>query len=92
MKLSAEFRELILQFYQDILDDVSSQEELISTVLSPLKDEAKRARLRDYLSLVTSDNFSNDELKNLWWSSSADIVFYDGAELRIFLKRVRDRL
>ena len=45
MKLSAEFLEFSLQFYQDILDDVSSEEELISTVLSPFKEEQKRARL-----------------------------------------------
>ena len=92
MKLSAEFREFSLQFYQDILDDVSSEEELISTVFSPFKEEQKRARLREYLGFITGNEFSNEELKKIWWSSSADIVFYDGAEVRGFLKRVRDRL
>ncbi|MCJ2114326.1 hypothetical protein MKK64_24485 [Methylobacterium sp. E-025] len=92
MKLSAEFCDFSLQFYQDLLDDVSSEEEMIRTVLSPLKDAEKRARLREYLGSITADEFSDEDFRKLWWSSSADIVFHDGAELRGFLKRVRDRL
>jgi len=92
MKFPAEFLEFSLQFYQDLFDDVSSEEELIDTVLSPFKDKEKRSSLREYLELITKNEFSDEELKTLWWSSSADIVFYDGAELRGFLERVRDRL
>ncbi|WP_010684310.1 hypothetical protein [Methylobacterium mesophilicum] len=92
MKLSTEFLEFSLQFYQDILDDVSSEDEMIDTVLSPLKDEGKRINLRKYLDTITSDQISDEELKKLWWSSSADVVFHDGAALRTFLRKVRDRL
>lgn len=65
MKLSAEFLELSLQFYQDLLDDVSSEEEMIETVLSPLKDEGKRTNLRKYLDLITSDQIADEELRKL---------------------------
>ena len=92
MELSAEFREFSLQFYQNLLDDVSSEEELLRIVLSPFKYEQKRADLRKYLNYIIGNEFSDEELKKLWWSTSADFMFYDGAELRDFLKRVRDRL
>lgn len=92
MKLSDEFLELSLQFYQDLLDDVSSEEEMIETILSPLKDEGKRTNLRKYLDLITSDQIADEELRKLWWSSSADVVFHDGAALRAFLRKVRDKL
>ena len=92
MKIPAEFLEFSLQFYQDLLDDVSNEEDLIRTVLSPFKDKEKRARLKKHLEFFIGDEFSDEELRKLWWSSSADVVFYDGAELRAFLKRVRDGL
>ena len=43
MRLSQEFIEFTLQFYQDLLDDVSSEDEMIDTVLSPIKGDTKRA-------------------------------------------------
>ncbi|TXM67398.1 MULTISPECIES: hypothetical protein [Methylobacterium] len=92
MKFPLEFLEFSLQFYQYLLDDVSSEDELIRTVLSPFKDKEKRARLKEQLEFFIGNEFSDEELRKLWWSSSADFVFYDGAELRAFLKRVRDRL
>lgn len=92
MKKSAEFIDFTSQFYQDLLDDVSSEDEMIDTVLSPFKDKSERMKLRDYLDIITANEFSDDDLRKLWWSSSADIAFYDGAELRAFLKRVRNSL
>ncbi|MFC6026436.1 MULTISPECIES: hypothetical protein [Methylobacterium] len=92
MRLSQEFIEFTLQFYQDLLDDVSSEDEMIDTVLSPIKGDTKRANLRNFLDVITQDKISNEELRKLWWSSSADVVFHDGAELRAFLIRVRHRL
>ena len=51
--ISLEFREFILQFYQDLLDEVFNQDEMMENVLSFFKDEIKRARLRDYLDTIT---------------------------------------
>ncbi|MBE7180976.1 MAG: hypothetical protein INR71_07165 [Terriglobus roseus] len=74
------------------MDDASSEEELIEWTLSPLKKNAERQRLRAYLDSITQDDVTDAELRKLWWSSSADLIFYDGAELRTFLRKVRDRL
>jgi hypothetical protein len=87
-----EFEAFARQFHQDIMEDVSTEEELIDWVLSPLKDNAERQRLRAYLDSITQDDVTDEELRKLWYSSSADFIFYDGAELRAFLKRVRARL
>ena len=92
MHLSSVFREFTAQFYQDLMDDVRSEAEMIETVLSPIRDGDERAELRTFIDTITRDDVSDEQLRKLWWSSSADIVFYDGAELRAFLKRVRDRL
>lgn len=92
MELSAEFREFTSQFYQDILDDVSSVDEMIDTVLSPMKDKSDRQKLRIFIDIITREDISDVECRKIWWASPADIAFYDGAELRAFLKRVRDRL
>jgi hypothetical protein len=87
-----EFKTFASQFNQDIMDDASSEEELIEWALSPLKKNAERQRLRAYLDSITQDDVTDAELRKLWWSSSADLIFYDGAELRTFLRKVRDRL
>ncbi|MCJ2061768.1 hypothetical protein MKK63_03495 [Methylobacterium sp. J-088] len=92
MELSAEFRVFTSQFYQDLLDDVSSVDEMIDTVLSPMKDRGDRQKLGIFIDMITREDISDVELRKLWWTSPADIAFYDGAELRAFLKRVRDRL
>ena len=89
---SPEFDEFTRQFYQDLMEDIATEEEIITFALSPFSDNSKRTRLRSYLGSITKDNVSNEELRKLWWSSLADVVFYDGAELRAFLERVRDRL
>jgi hypothetical protein len=86
------FKTFASQFHQDIMDDASSEEELIEWALSPLKKNAERQRLRAYLDSITQDDVTDAELRKLWWSSSADLIFYDGAELRTFLRKVRDRL
>ena len=87
-----EFETFARQFHQDIMDDVSTEEALIEWALSPFKENAERERLRAYLDSITRDDVTDEELRKLWWASRADFVFYDGAELRAFLKKVRARL
>lgn len=89
---SSEFDEFTRQFYQDLMEDITTDNEMIEFTISPFTDSEKRARLRAYLDSITKEDISDEDLRKLWWSSFADIVFYDGAELRAFLKRVRDRL
>ncbi|EIZ82592.1 hypothetical protein WYO_4802 [Methylobacterium sp. GXF4] len=74
------------------MEGFSTEDAVIQWILSPFKDETEGGRLKAYLDTLTQDDVSDEELRKLWWSSEADIVFYDGAELRAFLKRVRDRL
>ncbi|MCJ2073739.1 hypothetical protein MKK75_33945 [Methylobacterium sp. J-030] len=81
MELPAEFREFTSQFYQDLLDDVSSLDEMIDTVLSPMKSQSDRQKLGIFIDTITRDDISDTELRKIWWSSPADIAFYDGAEL-----------
>jgi hypothetical protein len=89
---SSEFDTFTRQFHQDLMEYFSTEDAVIQWILSPFKDETERGRLKAYLDTLTQDDVSDEELRKLWWSSEADIVFYDGAELRAFLKRVRDRL
>ncbi|WP_419830840.1 hypothetical protein [Methylobacterium sp.] len=89
---SSEFDTFTRQFHQDLMDDFSTEDAIIQWILSPFKDDTERGHLKAYLDTLTQDDVSDEELRKLWWSSEADIVFYDGAGLRAFLKRVRDRL
>ena len=89
---SSEFDTFTRQFHQDLMEDFSTEDAIIQWTLSPFKCDTERGRLKTYLDTLTQDDVSDEELRKLWWSSEADIVFYDGAELRAFLKRVRDRL
>ncbi|WP_267422936.1 hypothetical protein [Methylobacterium sp. GC_Met_2] len=57
-----------------------------------MKDKGDRQKLGIFIDMITREDISDVELRKLWWTSPADIAFYDGAELRAFLKRVRDRL
>lgn len=60
-----EFDEFTLQFYQNLMEDVSTEEEIVNFVLSPVKSEMHRARLRAYLDSIIQDDVSNEQLRKL---------------------------
>lgn len=91
MDVASEFNELAEQFYQDILEDCSDENDLISLVLVPFRDQSKRERLRTYLDHVLSTKISEDELVKIWLSTPTNIV-YNKKSLRALLTKIKGRL
>ena len=91
MNLSSEFKKFALQFIQDLDRFAANEEEMYAFVLEPFQGE-ERFRLREFIDRLMKDSISDGELQKIWYTSDADVVFADGAALRLVLKGARNRL
>jgi hypothetical protein len=83
------FMKLCRNLVQDL--DVSSSRELAQIALvgiEPHELGAVKATLKDLL----SGRYTDDELKDLWWSTPSDIVFYEGKDVVTFLKLLQSEI
>ena len=91
MDVSQEFKTFGLRFIQDIELRGETLDELLRSVLSPFRGDA-RGRLRAFLDEAVSARVSDAELQKLWEATPSDIFFHDAGELRKMLTAARDRL
>jgi hypothetical protein len=91
MATHPEFDELTERFFQDVDLIFSTEAELLQFVIEPFSQE-RRLSLRDYLSLITSDDFDSKELLDIWNDSKAHWLFHSAPPLRLLLNNIRDRL
>ena len=91
MTVHPEFDALTERFFQDVDRIFSTEAELLQFAIEPFSQE-RRLSLRAYLSVITSDDFDDKELLNVWNDSKAHWPFYSASLLGFLLNKIRDRL
>lgn len=91
MKFPPAFRKVCLNLGQDMDLLVSSLDDLVKYSLIGI-DQEDAAAIKPYLDDLLSGRYDHDQLKALWWSNPATVVFYDGRDVVTFLTRMREVL
>lgn len=72
------------------LDDfVSSLDDMVHVALNGI-DVKDAAVIRSFLDEILSGRYDADQLKDMWWSTPATAVFYNGKDVATFLARMRE--
>ena len=85
------FMKLCQRFYQDVGDDHPTLDALAKFGVRGISAEDSEV-VAAFLDELLSAQMSEDELKAVWWSTSADVYFKDGEQLVLFLKSMREKL
>jgi hypothetical protein len=86
-----EFKRMCRNFGPNLTDFVSSESELVQHALIGI-DQSDSMAIRPFLDHLLSSQYSNDDLKEFWWTMPVTAVFSDGSEVRKFLMRLREAL
>ncbi|MFM9849859.1 MAG: hypothetical protein ACKVP3_22220 [Hyphomicrobiaceae bacterium] len=68
--------------------EVHSPQELMQVALLGVEPR-ERPAIMAFLDELLSGRYTDDELKDIWWSMPADIVFYEGKAVVTFLTMLR---
>lgn len=93
MNISApdEFKKVCRNLVQDIDLVVSTPEDLMQVALLGVEPQ-ERPAIKAFLDELLSGRYSDDQLKDIWWSMPSDIVFHEGKGVVAFLKILRDEV
>jgi hypothetical protein len=91
MQFPPAFRKVCLNLGQDMSDIVSSLDDLVNYSLMGI-DETDATEIKPYLEELLSGRYNNDQLKEVWWTNPATVVFYDGRDVSTFLTRMLEVL
>jgi hypothetical protein len=69
--------------------EVHSPQELMQVALLGVEPR-ERPAIKAFLNELLSGRYTDDELKDIWRSMPADIVFYEGKAVVTFLTMLRD--
>ena len=83
----AEFKKVCRNLVQGL--EVSSPEELMQIALLGIEPH-ERPVIKAFIDQLLDGRYSDEQLKDIWWSMPADIVFYDGKDVVKFLSMLRD--
>jgi hypothetical protein len=85
----SEFKKLCRNLVQGL--EFKSADDLVLIALSGL-EPGERAAIGSFLDKLLASEFTPDQLKDYWWSLPADIVFYEGEKVLVFLRLLRSAL
>lgn len=90
MTISApeEFKKVCRNLGQDLDLVASSVEELMQVALLGIEPREHPA-IRSFIDELLSGRYSDEQLKDIWWSMPADTVFYEGKAVVAFLTMLR---
>lgn len=71
--------------------EVHSPQEIMQVALRGVEPR-ERLAIKTFLDELLSGRYTDDELKDIWWSMPADIVFYEGKAVVTFLTMLRDEV
>ena len=86
-----EFKKVCRNLLQDLDLVVSSAEALMQVALVGVEPR-ERPVIKAFLDELLSGRYSDDELKDFWWSMPSDIVFHEGKGVVAFLSMLRDEV
>lgn len=82
-----EFKKVCRNLVQGL--EASSEEELILVSLLGIEPH-ERPVIKAYLDELLSGRYTPDQLKDVWWSMPADLVFHEGEDVAAFLTMLRN--
>jgi hypothetical protein len=71
--------------------EVSTAQDLMQAALVGVEPH-ERPSIKAFLDELLSGRFSDDQLKEIWWSMPSDIVFHQGKGVVTFLSLLRDEI
>ena len=71
--------------------EVATADELVQQALIGIDQQDARG-IKAFLDDLLRRRYSADQLKEFWWSTPADVVFFEGEGVRTFLTLMRDAL
>lgn len=89
MDIPEEFKKVCHNLVQGL--EVSSVQELIQVSLIGIEPQ-DRPPIKAFLDKLLSGRYSDDQLKEIWWSMPSDIVFHEGKGAVTFLSLLRDEV
>jgi hypothetical protein len=91
MNVSApeEFKKVCRNLVQGLDLVVSTPEQLMQVAMLGIEPQ-ERPAIKAFLDELLSGRYSDDQLKDIWWSMPSDIVFYEGKGVVAFLEMLRD--
>jgi hypothetical protein len=93
MKVPApeEFKKVCRNLVQGLDLVVSSREQLVQLAMLGIEPREHPA-IKAFIDELLSGRYSDDELRDIWWSMPSDLVFYDGRSVVAFLTLLRNEL
>jgi len=90
MNISApeEFKKVCRNLMQGLDLVVSTPEQLMQVALFGIEPR-ERPAIKAFIDELLSGRYSDEQLKDIWWSMPADIVFYEGKAVVAFLTMLR---
>jgi hypothetical protein len=73
---------------QDLDLVASTADELMQVALLGIEPH-ERPAIKAFIDELLGGRYSEDQLKEIWWSMPADIVFYEGKAVVAFLTMLR---
>jgi hypothetical protein len=86
-----EFKKVCRNLTQDLDLVVSTPEQLMQLALLGIEPQ-ERPAIKAFLDELLSGRFTDDQLKEIWWSMPADIVFHEGKAVVTFLTMLRNEV
>jgi len=71
--------------------EISSAQELVQIALLAVEPR-ERPAIKAFLDELLSGRYSDDQLRDIWWSMPSDVVFYEGRDVVTFLTMLRDEI
>jgi hypothetical protein len=89
MDAPEEFKKVCRNLVQGL--EVSSAQELVQIALLEVESQ-ERPAIKAFLNELLSGRYSDDQLRDIWWSMPSDVVFHEGKDVATFLKMLRDEV
>lgn len=86
-----EFRKVCRNLVQDLDLVASTPQELMQVAMLGVEPQ-ERPAIKAFLDELLSGQYSDDQLKEIWWSMPSDIVFHEGRGVVTFLEMLRDEI
>ncbi|MBU1212967.1 MAG: hypothetical protein KJ587_17105 [Alphaproteobacteria bacterium] len=91
MKIPKEINDVCRNFHQDIHLHTKTLDDMVEFATNGIGD-TERKIVAAYLDEILSDRFSDDDLKDIWYKTPADVYFPEGGHLRQLLEKMREAL
>jgi hypothetical protein len=86
-----EFKKVCRNLVQGLDLVVSTPEQLMQVALLGIEPQ-ERPAIETFVDELLSGRYSDQQLKEIWWSMPADIVFHEGRGVVAFLTMLRGEL